>query len=128
MYLVYISPLPRPARTYDFIVLTSLTHPNNILLVVLQIGKQEIGKAKDLSAPICISICEARYSVYNFYTYPVHKSLVVVSQVMFTNQKVVLGVDRLDYTKGLVHRLKLFEKLLEKHPEHIEKVRYMHTL
>jgi hypothetical protein len=33
-------------------VLTSLTHPRNILLVVLQIGKQEIRKAKDLSAPL----------------------------------------------------------------------------
>ena len=42
--------------------------------------------------------------------------------MMHTNQKTVLGVDRLDYTKGLVHRLKAFEKLLEKHPEHIEKV------
>jgi hypothetical protein len=35
------------AHTYDFIVLTSLTHPRNILLVVLQIRK-----AKDLSAPL----------------------------------------------------------------------------
>ncbi|XP_026680587.1 alpha,alpha-trehalose-phosphate synthase [UDP-forming]-like [Diaphorina citri] len=34
----------------------------------------------------------------------------------------VLSVDRLDYTKGLVHRLKAFETLLEKHPEHLEKV------
>lgn len=42
--------------------------------------------------------------------------------VLSTNQKVILGVDRLDYTKGLVHRLKAFERLLEKHPEHIEKV------
>ncbi|XP_032515582.2 alpha,alpha-trehalose-phosphate synthase [UDP-forming] A isoform X2 [Danaus plexippus] len=42
--------------------------------------------------------------------------------VLFTNQKVLLGVDRLDYTKGLVHRLKAFERLLEKHPEHREEV------
>ncbi|XP_072939133.1 uncharacterized protein Tps1 isoform X2 [Epargyreus clarus] len=42
--------------------------------------------------------------------------------VLATNQKVILGVDRLDYTKGLVHRLKAFERLLEKHPEHIEQV------
>jgi trehalose 6-phosphate synthase/phosphatase len=46
---------------------------------------------------------------------------------MFTKQKVVLGVDRLDYTKGLVHRLKAFEKLLEKHPEHIENVRCIYV-
>ncbi|KAL1396804.1 hypothetical protein pipiens_010251, partial [Culex pipiens pipiens] len=37
-----------------------------------------------------------------------------------TNQKIILGVDRLDYTKGLVNRLKAFEVLLEKHPEHRE--------
>uniref|UniRef100_A0A182J7Z1 Uncharacterized protein n=1 Tax=Anopheles atroparvus TaxID=41427 RepID=A0A182J7Z1_ANOAO len=43
-------------------------------------------------------------------------------KVINTNQKVILGVDRLDYTKGLVHRLKAFEVLLEKHPEHRENV------
>ena len=36
--------------------------------------------------------------------------------------KIVLGVDRLDYTKGLTNRLQGFERLLEDHPEHIEKV------
>ncbi|XP_033315169.1 alpha,alpha-trehalose-phosphate synthase [UDP-forming] isoform X2 [Bombus vosnesenskii] len=44
------------------------------------------------------------------------------NKVMLTNQKIVLGVDRLDYTKGLVNRLKAFELLLEKHPEHREQV------
>lgn len=39
-----------------------------------------------------------------------------------TNQKIILGVDRLDYTKGLVHRLLSFESLLENFPEHREKV------
>ncbi|XP_049825388.1 uncharacterized protein LOC109594568 isoform X3 [Aethina tumida] len=39
-----------------------------------------------------------------------------------SNQKIILGVDRLDYTKGLVNRLRAFEKLFEKHPEHIGKV------
>ena len=40
-------------------------------------------------------------------------------------QKIILGVDRLDYTKGLVHRLKAFERFLEKHPEHIEEVDFI---
>ncbi len=31
-------------------------------------------------------------------------------------RKLVLGVDRLDYTKGIVERLKAFETLLEKYP------------
>lgn len=49
-------------------------------------------------------------------------------KVFSTNQKIILGVDRLDYTKGLVHRLRAFEKLLENHPEHIEKVRISNYL
>ena len=39
--------------------------------------------------------------------------------------KCILGVDRLDYTKGLVNRMLTIEKLLEKYPEHIEKVIYL---
>jgi hypothetical protein len=46
MYLLYIFP-PWAPHTYVFVVLTSLTHPREILLVVLQIGK-----AKDLSATL----------------------------------------------------------------------------
>lgn len=42
-------------------------------------------------------------------------------KVLSTNQKIILGVDRLDYTKGLVHRLLAFERLLENYPEHREK-------
>jgi len=38
------------------------------------------------------------------------------------DEQILLGVDRLDYTKGLVHRIRAVERLLEKHPEHIEKV------
>lgn len=39
-----------------------------------------------------------------------------------SKQQIILGVDRLDYTKGLVHRLMAFEALLEKYPQHMEKV------
>jgi hypothetical protein len=48
VFTVHIPPWGPHA--YDFVVLTSLTHPRKILLVVLQIVKYEIGKAKDLSA------------------------------------------------------------------------------
>jgi len=34
-------------------------------------------------------------------------------------QKLALGVDRLDYTKGILERMNAFERLLEKHPEWI---------
>jgi hypothetical protein len=44
---VFTVHIPLWAHTYDFVVLASLTHPRNILFLVL-----EIGKAKDLSAPV----------------------------------------------------------------------------
>jgi hypothetical protein len=47
MYSLYI--FHPELLTLDFTVVTSLTHPRKTLLVVLQIGK-----AKDLSAPLCI--------------------------------------------------------------------------
>ena len=37
----------------------------------------------------------------------------------------ILGVDRLDYTKGLTNRLLAIERLLEEHPEHIGKILFM---
>jgi len=36
--------------------------------------------------------------------------------------RIVLGVDRLDYTKGIVERLMAFERMLEEHPWHRERV------
>ena len=36
--------------------------------------------------------------------------------------RVVLGVDRLDYTKGIPERIRAFERLLELHPQHRERV------
>jgi len=38
------------------------------------------------------------------------------------NRKVILSVDRLDYSKGIVQRLKAFYDFLEEHPEFHEKV------
>jgi trehalose 6-phosphate synthase/phosphatase len=37
-------------------------------------------------------------------------------------QRIILGVDRLDYTKGIPQRFQAFEHLLEQHPEHREQV------
>jgi trehalose 6-phosphate synthase/phosphatase len=40
-------------------------------------------------------------------------------------ERIVLGVDRLDYTKGIPERIRAFERLLELHPEHREKVVFL---
>jgi trehalose 6-phosphate synthase/phosphatase len=38
------------------------------------------------------------------------------------NRKIVLSIDRLDYTKGIPDRLKAFELFLESHPDYLGKV------
>jgi hypothetical protein len=53
IFTLHIPRAPH-THTYDFVVLTSLTNPGKILLVVLQIGK-----AKDLSAPLGIGVLDA---------------------------------------------------------------------
>lgn len=35
----------------------------------------------------------------------------------FGNKKIILGIDRVDYIKGIPHRIKAFSKMLKKHPE-----------
>ncbi len=43
----------------------------------------------------------------------------------YKGQKLVLSVDRLDYSKGIPHRLEAFKKLLGGHPEYHGKVRLL---
>lgn len=40
----------------------------------------------------------------------------------FKNNQVILSVDRLDYSKGILQRLMAFEQLLELHPEYVERI------
>jgi trehalose 6-phosphate synthase/phosphatase len=40
----------------------------------------------------------------------------------FLDQKIILGVDRMDYTKGILDRLKAFRNALKRYPELIEKI------
>jgi len=39
-----------------------------------------------------------------------------------TGQKILLSIDRMDYTKGILHRLQAIELLLKTHPEHVGKM------
>ena len=43
-------------------------------------------------------------------------------QLALQGRKLILGVDRLDYTKGIPERLEAFDRLLDNHPEYIGKV------
>ncbi len=54
-------------------------------------------------------------------TKAVKESIATVSREL-AGKKVILSVDRLDYSKGLVHRLVGFESFLQQHPEYHGKV------
>jgi len=41
---------------------------------------------------------------------------------LYGNKKLVLGIDRLDYTKGILNRIKAFELLLDENPKYREKI------
>ena len=41
------------------------------------------------------------------------------------HSKLILSIDRLDYTKGVINRLKSFEIFLNKYPQYLEKVRLL---
>jgi trehalose 6-phosphate synthase/phosphatase len=40
----------------------------------------------------------------------------------YINQKIIVSIDRLDYTKGILQRLEAFELLLAEHPEYHQKI------
>ncbi|NOR58882.1 MAG: trehalose-6-phosphate synthase [Sulfurimonas sp.] len=46
----------------------------------------------------------------------------------YPGQKIMLGVDRLDYTKGLPQRLKAYKRLLEKYPRLRKKIKLVQVM
>ncbi|WP_418426538.1 bifunctional alpha,alpha-trehalose-phosphate synthase (UDP-forming)/trehalose-phosphatase [Alistipes sp.] len=50
------------------------------------------------------------------------KPLIARTRAHFGNRKLVLSVDRLDYSKGILHRLHGFDSFLKQHPEYLSKV------
>ncbi len=53
---------------------------------------------------------------------PEVKEIATTLHKEYGNEKLILSVDRLDYSKGIVHRLNGFEQFLENNPEYKEKV------
>jgi trehalose 6-phosphate synthase/phosphatase len=50
---------------------------------------------------------------------------IATSREVFGDTKIILSVDRQDYSKGIIHRLLGFETLLEKHPQWRGKVTFL---
>lgn len=50
------------------------------------------------------------------------KDQIIQIKESFKNSKLILSIDRLDYSKGILQRLTAFEQLLQLHPEYMEQV------
>lgn len=59
---------------------------------------------------------------YNAIQQPKVQAKVDAMRETYGKHKLILSVDRLDYSKGIVHRLRGFAQFLENHPEYREKV------
>jgi trehalose 6-phosphate synthase/phosphatase len=59
---------------------------------------------------------------YNAIQQPEVQAKVDAMRETYGKHKLILSVDRLDYSKGIVHRLRGFVQFLENHPEYREKV------
>ena len=59
---------------------------------------------------------------YNAIQQPEVQAKVDAMRETYGKHKLILSVDRLDYSKGIVHRLRGFAQFLENHPEYLEKV------
>ena len=78
------------------------------------------------SKPHANDILPTPFSFVAGIPYDRFKSLAAAAPRDFSDsQQMILGVDRLDYTKGLVNRIRAVERLLEKHPEYINKVTFL---
>ena len=53
---------------------------------------------------------------------PFEKMALSAPMIEKNGMKIIVGADRLDYIKGIPEKLKAFERLLDKRPEHREKV------
>jgi trehalose 6-phosphate synthase/phosphatase len=53
---------------------------------------------------------------------PKVKENLAILESNFTNIKVILSIDRLDYTKGILQRLQAFEMLLQNDPEYMSNI------
>ena len=63
------------------------------------------------------------YELYhNASQNPVVRQAIDRNRTLFGNHKLILSVDRLDYSKGILHRLHGFSSFLEHHPEYHGKV------
>ncbi|MBV8251109.1 MAG: bifunctional alpha,alpha-trehalose-phosphate synthase (UDP-forming)/trehalose-phosphatase [Chitinophaga sp.] len=67
-----------------------------------------------------MGIDEKNYATLGMH--PIVRANMAQLHEAFKTEKMILSIDRLDYSKGILQRLEAFERLLELYPQYIEKV------
>lgn len=92
-------------------------------LSVKDSGVIKVGERHVLAKSFPISIDFQKFQEACFL--PAVKSEVNKIRKRFGNSKLILSVDRLDYTKAIINRLESFELFLQQHPRYKEQVTYI---
>jgi trehalose 6-phosphate synthase len=77
------------------------------------------GGSKTLVRPFPISLDLDAISAEVSHETTQRRCELLRQQLDLTDQRVILGVDRIDYTKGIPERLRAFDHLLQSHPEYL---------
>lgn len=85
--------------------------------VVRAFGRTALARAFPISIDTPTLIAQAEAAVRSRHAARLRESLV--------GRRLIVGVDRLDYSKGLPNRFEAFEHLLESHPEHRSRVSFL---
>ena len=95
-----------------------LSSVKRILLTNVKLNRVSVGSRKILvnTFPMGIDFDKFNNAAKKYWT----KNLLNKSQSSVKN---ILTIDRLDYTKGVVQRIKAFEMFLDNYPQYIEKVK-----
>ncbi len=59
---------------------------------------------------------------------PRTKSIMDALAARYSGRRLILGVERLDYTKGVAHKLRAFERMLERRPELASEVAFLQII
>ncbi|HEX3762924.1 MAG TPA: trehalose-phosphatase [Kofleriaceae bacterium] len=109
---------------FDLIGLQALRWRDNFIATARALlGSEAEARARDRSRVIGVGIDPDRFA--EAAVQPVDNSDLGTFDPMLRGRQLILGVDRLDYSKGIPERLEAFARLLERFPEWRGKVSFV---
>ena len=103
---------------YDRVGLQTQRHADNFIATARALlGSESETRAKDRVRAIPVGIDPDRFAEYAAMPPDDDPNASGSRTMMLSNRKLILGVDRLDYSKGIPERLEAFARLLERFPE-----------